>query len=259
MITFSDNNFRLIFCDVGQGDGIYIRTPKGHDIVIDGGPDDFSMSECLVRHMPIWDREIDIVFLTHPDSDHLTGLINVLKSYSVKEFATSKAPKDTDVFNELLETVEREGLDVKYLTKGDRLETTDGLVMTVEWPTEQFVTGGSSDSNEYSLVHFLKYGSTTALLTGDVTSVYLNSIMPIIGHAGIFKSPHHGSKTGVDEFTFEHNTPDIAVISAGKNNSYGHPSREVLGLFKEKGIPYVETKNGDIEFVSDGKVWQLKN
>lgn len=258
MITFSDKNLHLIFCDVGQGDGILIRTPKGHDIVVDGGPSDFSMTECLSRHLPFWDREIDVVFLTHPDSDHLTGLVEVLKSYSVKQFGTAQAPKDTNIYKELIEVLEEQKIEVEYLTKGDKLVTTDGLTMSIEWPTGAFISAGSTDTNEYSLVHFLKFGKTTALLTGDVTSVYLNSIMPIIGYTDIFKSPHHGSKTGVDEFTFQHNKPKIAVISAGEDNSYGHPAEEVLEIFKQKGIPYTETKYGDVEFVSDGEKWIIK-
>jgi competence protein ComEC len=240
---------------VGQGDGILIKTPKGHDIVVDGGPGDYAMTDCLARHLPFWDREIDVVFLTHPDSDHLTGIIEVIKSYSVKQFGTSQAPKDTDVYKELISVLAKRGIGVLYVTKGDRVETTDGLVMDVVWPTDAFISGGSSDTNEYSLVHYVKFGESTALLTGDVTSVYLNSIMLTIGHTDIFKSPHHGSKTGVDEFTFQHNKPQIAVISAGENNSYGHPHKEVLNLFKSNDIPYYETKNGDLEFISDGVKW----
>lgn len=257
-IAFSDKNFHLIFCDVGQGDGIFMRTPEGHDIVVDGGPLDNSMTDCLSRHLPFWDRNIDVVFLTHPDADHLTGLIELVRSYNIANFATSKAPKDTDVFRELVTTLEENNIEIKYVGKGDIVKTTDGLVLTIEWPTKEFISRGSDDTNDYSLVHQLKFGKLTALLTGDVPSVYLNSIIPIISHTDIFKPSHHGSKTGVDEFTFQHNKPQIAVISAGENNRYGHPAPDVLKILKDNGIPYKETKYGDVEFVSDGEKWWLK-
>lgn len=259
LIAFSDKNFHLIFCDVGQGDGIFIRTPKGYDMVVDGGPADNSMTECLSRHLPFWDRDIDVVFLTHPDADHLTGLIELVESYNVESFITSKAPKDTEVYNELVSTLEEGNIEIKYVAKGDVVKTADGLVLTIQWPTKEFLSGGSSDTNDYSLVHQLKFGNLTALLTGDVPSVYLNSITPIIGHTDIFKSPHHGSKTGVDEFTFQYSKPQIAVISAGEDNKYGHPSPEVLKILKDKGIEYKETKYGDIEFISDGEKWRIEN
>mgnify|MGYP001618356405 CR=1 FL=1 len=96
-ISFSDKKLHIVFCSVGQGDAILIRTPEGSDILVDGGPDE-SVSNCLSRHMPLWDRTIEVVYLTHPDADHLTGLIQVIKTYNVKYFGTSDAPKETLVF-----------------------------------------------------------------------------------------------------------------------------------------------------------------
>ena len=102
LITLNDKNLHVIFCNVGQGDGIFVRTSSGIDIIIDGGPSETKMLNCIGRHMPFWDRTIDIMYLTHPDADHLTGLIGILGSYSVKYFGTSKAPKDTEIYKELM-------------------------------------------------------------------------------------------------------------------------------------------------------------
>lgn len=256
---FSDKNFHLIFCNVGQGDGILIRTPKGHKVIVDGGPEDNSMTECLSRHLPFWDRSIDVMFLTHPDADHLTGLIEVARTYSIAHFGTSDAPKDTQVYQELMTTLKERNIKVNYVTRGDRVTTDDGLSMTVEWPTKAFISGGSKETNDYSLTHLVKMGNVTALLTGDLPAVYLNSVMPTLGHTDIFKPPHHGSKTGVDEFTFQHNIPAIAVISAGAHNKYGHPAPQVLKILKDTGIPYKETKYGDVEFIINGVKWWEKN
>ncbi len=257
-IVLIDNKFHLIFCDVGQGDGLFIKTPKGLDIVIDGGPGENTMTDCLSRHMPFWDRTIDAVYMTHPDSDHLTGLLSVVKTYSVGYFGTSKAPKDTDVYEELLSILEEKKVPIHYVKRGDRAKTADGLVLDLQWPTDEFLNSKSDETNDYSLVHLLTFGRFRALLTGDVASVYLNSLMPTIGRIDVFKSPHHGSKTGVDEFTFQHTIPKYAVLSFGLKNSYGHPAPQVISVLKQNNIPYLDTTHGDIEVISDGVKWWFK-
>lgn len=254
----SDRNFHLIFCNVGQGDGILLRTPGGFDVVIDGGPQENSMTKCLSRHLPFWDRTIDAVFLTHPDSDHLTGIIGIIESYNVRYFGTAKAPKDTEVYNELMKTLERKKIKVEWVFRGDKVKVADGTVMTAHWPTVNFLQNPSDDTNDYSLVHLVEFGNFKALLTGDIPSVYLNSIMPTVGSVDVFKPPHHGSKTGVDEFTFQHRVPKLAVISAGKKNKYGHPHKEVIQVLEAKKIPYTYTFERDVEIVTDGQKWWVE-
>src|SRR3989338_2268033 len=90
----SDKVLTIVFCDVGQGDAIYIRTPGSIDILIDGGPGK-KVLKCLSDNMPVWDREIELIFATHPDADHITGFVSVIQSYSVKSFDTVSATKDT--------------------------------------------------------------------------------------------------------------------------------------------------------------------
>lgn len=258
-LTITDKNFHLIFCDVGQGDGILIKTPNGNDILVDGGPGDYKMTECLSRHLPFWDREIDAVFLTHPDADHLTGLIEVIRTYNVEYFGMSNAPKSTQVYKELLKVLKDRGVAWDLVVAGDKLTTEDGLAITTLWPTVKFTDSKSTETNDYSLVQYLSYKQFTALLTGDVASVYLNSIMPTVKHINVFKPPHHGSKTGIDEFTFQHNKPQFAVISVGERNKYGHPAPEVLKVLKDNNIPYKDTVIGDVEIVTDGVKWWVKN
>lgn len=258
LVFLTDKNFHLIFCDVGQGDGIFIKTPKGHDIIIDGGPEEFGMTDCLSRHLPFYDREIDAIYMTHPDADHLTGLIQVLRTYNVKYFGTSKAPKETEVFNELMAHLKEKNIPVDYVFRGDKAVTSDGVALNSLWPTTEFLNSKSDDTNDYSLVHLVKFGNLNALLTGDLGSVYLNSIMPTLGRIDIFKPPHHGSKTGVDEFTFQHNVPKLAVISLGAKNKYGHPAPFVLEILSQNKIPVIDTRKGDIEIISDGVKWWVK-
>lgn len=258
-IRFSDKNFHLIFCNVGQGDGILVRTPDGIDIIVDGGPHEDSMTECLSRHLPFWDKDIEAMYLTHPDSDHLTGLIGVIKAYNVKYFGTSEAPKGTAVFNELMSLLEEKKITKHYVFAGDKIVTKDGAGITTLWPTQEFINHKSSETNDYSLVQLVKYGKFQTLLDGDIPSIYLNSIMPQLGYLDVFKPPHHGSKTGTDEFTFQHLVPKLAVLSYGFHNKYHHPSPEVVEILQKYNIPTKNTLKGDVEIVSNGTNWWVKN
>ncbi len=105
----------------------------------------------------------------------------------------------------------------------------------------------------------MSYGNFDALLTGDLPSTYLNSIMPLIHKLDVFKPPHHGSKTGVDEFTFQHLVPKFAVLSFGYHNRYHHPAPQVLEILKKFHIDYKDTLKGDVEVISDGKKWRIIN
>lgn len=256
-VKYSDKNLHVIFCDVGQGDGIFIRTPEGTDIIIDGGPDGEKMLECLFRHMPIWDRKIEVIFLTHPDSDHLTGLVDVVRSYSVDHFSTSKAPKDTEIYKELMGILEEKNVTIHNLLKGDKVVTKDGISFVTFWPTKEFLRQESDVTNDYSLVQKMTYKDFDILFTGDVDAIYMNSIMPTVGQVDIFKLSHHGSKTGVDEFTFQHTVPQFGILSFGRSNKYGHPHPEVIAVLNQYKIPYANTLKGDIEIVSDGAKWSI--
>lgn len=256
-LKFSDNRLHVIFCDVGQGDGILIRTPKGEDIIIDGGPNS-SMLGCLSRHLPLWDRTIEVMYLTHPDADHLTGLISVIKTYNIKYFGTSDAPKETLVFEELNSQLREHKITKHFVFRGDAIKTPDGFSMKTFWPTSEFINLKSSDANDYSLTQLVEFGNFKMLLTGDLPFQILNSLMPEIKSLNVFKSPHHGSKTGVNEFTFQHVVPRLAVLSFGYNNRYRHPAPQVLGLLKKYNIPTRDTLKGDVEIVSDGKTWSIK-
>jgi competence protein ComEC len=244
---------------VGQGDGILMRTPKGFDIIIDGGPKENSMTNCLEHHLPFWDRTIEAVFLTHPDADHLTGLIGVVKSYNISFFGTSEAPKDTAVYDELFSLLKEDGIPVHWVFKGDILKTKDNVTLLTYWPTKAFVSLQSKETNDYSLVQMVRYGKFNALLTGDIPSTYLNSIMPQLSYLDVFKPPHHGSKTGIDEFTFQHIVPKFAVLSFGLHNRYHHPAPSTIEILNKYKIPTKNTLKGDVEIVSNGKEWEVKN
>jgi competence protein ComEC len=258
LFTLSDNKLHLIFCNVGQGDGILIRTAKGDDIIVDGGSGENTMTDCLSRHLPFWDRTIEAMYLTHPDSDHLTGLIQVVKTYNINYFGTSQAPQSTQVVKELMDSLKEKNIPVHYVFRGDVVKSSDGFSLTTFWPTHEFIFQNDKETNDYSLVQEIKYGTFHALLTGDIPSTYLNSIMPTLGYLDVFKPPHHGSKTGIDEFTFQHLVPKFAVLSFGLNNRYHHPAPSTIKILNEYHIPYKNTLSGDVEIVTDGKSWRVE-
>lgn len=255
LILYSDQKLHVVFCDVGQGDAIFIRTPKGSDILIDAGPGNKVLG-CLERHMPFWDRDIELAFATHPDADHITGFQYVLKSYTVKSFNTSQKSHDTKVFAEINRLISEKHVPFKFLFDGDIYKTADGIMLKTFWPTQEYVKANSisDDTNSFSLVQVLSYGDFRGLFTGDIEKEILNSIFQNGLSVDVFKLPHHGSKTGVDEKTFQLIHAKLGILSVGLHNRYGHPSPVVLNLLRQFNLPYKSTsKVGDIEIVSDGK------
>ncbi|MBI1982391.1 MAG: MBL fold metallo-hydrolase [Candidatus Levybacteria bacterium] len=262
----NDGKLHVVFCNVGQGDAIFIRTPKGLDILVDGGPELSSVLSCLSNHMPFWDRTIEVVALTHPHADHLVGLISVLKRYKVGSFITEKLENKTQSFRELMKIVEDKKISVRYGFAGDRLITKDGVVFQVLSPSEEFLqrtspSGVIGESGEFaSLILLVSYGEFDILLTGDSQITGLEEALGVqpLSQLEVFQVAHHGSKTGLSEEVLSEVRPRLAVISVGKNNKYGHPHKEVIEILRDKDIKILRTDlDGEVEIISDGKGWGL--
>jgi competence protein ComEC len=263
-ITYRDNKLHVIFCNVGQGDAIFVRTPSGKNLLFDGGPD-ASVLDCLSRHMPFWDRTIDAMFLSHPHNDHYTGLIDVLERYSTKRFGTERLTNNTAGFKTLMATLDKQQIATQYLSAGDRFALTDGVLVTIMGPSKGYLHitsphGKILETKEFaSLINEISFGNFRVLLSGDSQASGIKDVVKRLSGAPIIlQIPHHGSKTGLDIKTIRLLRPKLAVASVGKNN-YGHPSRELLTIFSQEDIPVLRTdKHGDVEIVSDGKTWAVK-
>ena len=268
---FNDGKLHLVVCDVGQGDGIFIRTPNGSDILVDGGPDD-SILSCLSNHMPFWDRTIELMVLTHPHTDHAAGLIDVLKRYRVLHFVTEKVLGSTATYKRLEDELAVKKLSAQYLFSGDRIDFSDKTEISTLWPTQEWLNqsqlqaaNGSNDSqnldlNGFCLVQLFTYGNFTALLTGDAGANIEDKLAAEIGKVDVLKVPHHGSKTGMSDFFLNQIKPSLAIISVGANNRYGHPAQSALDLLTSHNIKYFRTdKDGTVEVVSDGKSFTVIN
>lgn len=267
--SFPDGKLHIFFCNVGQGDAAYVRFPDGRDMLVDGGPND-SVLACLGRHMPFWDREINIVANSHPQNDHLKGIISVLNRYKVDYVVRSQIVGSDDLYAQFVSVIKAHHVPERLVTAGERISVGPAS-LSVIWPSEAQIAlmhpvgnvlGSSSDANlnDGSLVFFLRYGSFDALFPGDadahVEGQYTGSELAD-GQVEVLKVPHHGSKTGMTQSFVDWLKPALSVISVGKN-SYGHPSAEAIDMLQRIGSAIHRTdKEGDIEVVSDGKSWRV--
>ena len=255
LFQWPDNHLHLVFCDVGQGDAALISW-QNTQVLVDGGPD-ASVLNCLGAHMPFWDRKIEMAVLTHPDADHLTGLVDVLERYDVTHLILNSAGKDSRVFRRFQKAVVSEGAVVYFPKKGDVLRF-GPVEMAILWPESQGQVLGATtiekEANETSTVFKLSFGEFDALFTGDITSREEEGLE--IGDIEVLKVAHHGSKFSTSKSFLEKITPEAAVISVGKN-SFGHPTDEVIQRLKEQSIKLFRTdQEGEMKIVTDGEVWR---
>jgi competence protein ComEC len=279
----SDGKLHIVFCDVGQGDAIYIKTPKGNDILIDGGPDDKVLG-CLSSHMPFWDRDLEMVVLSHPQADHLTGLIPVVSRYTLRYFVTSPVGNTSLGYKKLIDLIANNGVRVKNVYTGEVIDFGDGTVFKIVWPEEKWakrnldlvsvgkkeflsadgsgavlgVTNLSGELNDFSTMILVQMREFDALLTGDGDEKIQDVVLADNGFTKIevLKVPHHGSKTAMTDKFLQTISSSLAVISVGKGNKYGHPAKETIEKIQTVGIEIKRTdKDGEIEVVSDGEKW----
>ncbi len=248
-----NQNLEVNFFDIGQGDGIFIETPKSYQILIDGGPDS-TFLEKLGKEMPFWDRTIDLVVLTHPEHDHIAGLIEVLKRYKVSFVLWTGILRDTGEYREWKRLLENNDLTVKIARLGQRI-TTPEVFIDVLYPFESLYGQEVKNTNDSSVALRLVHDNNTFLFTGDLGKSIERKLVKngLVITTDILKVGHHGSKTSTSKELLEALTPKIAVVSSGKENRYGHPCQEVLDILEKYGITVLRTdQSGDIKIVSDG-------
>ena len=235
----------IIFFDVGQGDSIYIETKNNFQILIDGGPSSAVLDK-LGEEMPFYDREIELMVLTHPDRDHLFGLLEVLKAYKVKNILWTGIVKDTAEYKEWVKLIEEEQANIIIAQAGQKIRLRSDLYLLVLHPFENLEGKEEKYINDTSIVAKLVFGDKSFLLTGDISSKIEKQLTDV--EADILKVAHHGSNTSTCEEFVRAVNPKIAVISVGENN-WGHPAENVLQTLKQFGINVLITKEiGDIKF-----------
>lgn len=247
------------FLDVGQGDSIFIQAKNGNQVLIDGGPGNAVLSE-LQNIMPFYDRFIDMVVLTHPDADHLGGLVEVMKRYRVGLVLETGVEHSSALFAEWQNVLRESNATVRYARAGQTVVIDDDIAMQILSPLKNYKGTALEKTNNTSIVSRLDYGSASFLFMGDAEEPVehiLLLIIPEVLDTDILKVGHHGSKTSTSEKFLRAVSPDAAVISVGKGNRYGHPYTEVLDRLEEEGARVLRTDvDGRVELRSDGKtVW----
>ena len=245
----------VTFLDVGQGDATFIESPTGTQVLIDGGKGSVVLDP-LQKVMGFFDRDIDMVVATHPDMDHIGGLIDVLKRYNVSTILMTENTSDTPAFAAFLEQVKNEGVQILYarrgqvydLGRGDAGSTTLSILFPDHDPS-------GLESNMSSIVARLVYGESEYMLTGDSPQEieeYLVSIGTSL-ESDVLKAGHHGSKTSSAESFVSAVAPTYVIYSAGKDNSYGHPHKEVVDRLNTHGVIQINTaERGSIYSETDG-------
>ena len=254
---------KVIFFDVGQGDAGFIETPQRHQILIDGGPG-VVILEKLAKSMPFYDRTIDLIILTHPEFDHLSGFNEVLKKYKVSKILWTGIVRDTAEYKEWKKLIEEEKAEIFIAKAGQKIlwESETNNYMEVLYPFENLEGKVFEDSNNTSIISKLVFGKNSFLFTGDAYKNVEGELINKKAEIGsdVLKVSHHGSKTSSSEEFIKSVSPQIAVISAGIGNKYGHPHQEVLELLEKYDIKILRTdKDSDIKIISDGKNYAISS
>lgn len=258
------STLRIDFLNVGQGDAILIRTPTHQNILIDGGPDDRVVTE-LGKILPIWDRELDLVVATHPEADHIGGLLTVLQRYQVKEVLTPLVSNQTQTYLAWEQALTKIAT-VNYADAADDFEWGEVGWDTLFPLTNVAVSGtspsirGASSTNDDSIVAELNYREYHILFTGDMgpaLETLAQQIYPSL-NVQILKVAHHGSKFSSTAQWLQVIHPDTAVILVGKN-SYGHPSVDALNRLQTVGADVYRTdQDGTIEMIFESNGYWVK-
>lgn len=253
-----DGKLTVAFLDIGQGDAIFIESPTGAQMMIDGGPGGVVLRE-LGEVMPFYDRSIDLLLVSNPDADHIAGFVDILRSFKVNavvEPGTVGASSYYRAFEELIKEEEARRIVAR---RGQILHLGGGAYFEILFP-DRDVSG--LDTNDGSIIGKLVYGSTSFLFPGDAPEAiekYLSFVDKKRLDADVLKVGHHGSKTSTGDALLGFASPAMAVISAGRENRYGHPHAEVLERLKQFEVETLGTyEQGRIILESDGETIRIK-
>jgi len=249
----------VAFLNVGQGDAIYIEAPNGNQMLIDGGQPSGAVLRELGRVMPFWDRSLDVVLATHPDQDHVGGLPSVIERMRVGNIVTTENTSETGAYGAFEKEIFDKHINRVLARAGEKIILDEGVILEILFPDRS--TAGW-ETNTASVVARLSYGEQSFLFTGDSpqsVEKYLISKKGGTLHSNVLKLGHHGSRTSSSKVFLSAVDPKYAIISAGKDNKYGHPHKEVTDLLALLKIPpFITEERGTIVFKTDGRELMFK-
>ncbi len=259
--TMPDDNLHVSFLDVGQGDAILLHQGN-QQVLVDGGPSPQAISLGLSRKMPFWDRTIDLVILTHPSADHVAGLVEVLNRYRVKQVLYSDLDFRSDVYDEWLRLLEEKDIKCTIARAGQQINLGE-VVIKVLNPQIPLLTSTGSDIDNNGEVLHISRGEVSFLLTADI---WWEAEFELVARRAnltstVLKVAHHGSDTSTTPEFLAVVNPQLAVISVGADNRFGHPTPKVMERLEERlGSEniYRTDEQGTIEFITDGQRLRVK-
>ncbi|EOU2035053.1 MBL fold metallo-hydrolase [Clostridium perfringens] len=245
----------VTYLNVGQGDSELIQV-NGINMLIDAGTN--AGANDLVKDLKNRGiKTIDIAIATHPHEDHIGGMDEVLENFDVKSFYAPKVAHTTKTYENMLKAVKNEGLKIKQIKKGTKIDLGKDTEVQVYSP----VKSQYEELNNYSPVMKISYGQNSFMFTGDAESLVEKEILNENKDlkADVLKLGHHGSHSSTSEEFLKAVDPSIAIVSCAKDNKYGHPHKETMSNLKKAGITVYETfRDGDITISSNGKKLDVK-
>lgn len=239
-LTYFLRSAKVVFCDVGQGDAIYIRTYEGSDVLFDAGSSR-DVLDCLGQAMPVYDRTLELAVVTHPHIDHYGGFVDVYERYTIEMLVINPSDSKAKTFARLLETAQ-EMSQITYVERGDSIIFGPQERIDILWPVH--ATDSPDDVNELSIIALYTVGASNVLLTGDATPRVLAELLQsesLPQRVDILKAPHHGSKNGLTQEFLDAVMPSFTVISVGKKNRYNHLSESVMNMLEQSEKDYALT------------------
>lgn len=252
----ADHRLKVYFFSVGQGDVSLIQTASGNNILVDGGPDDRWLGQ-LDNALGLWDRQIDLLILSHPHDDHVGGLLTVMKKYKVKKVLFTGVVHGSPAYLAWLKYVQESKVPVTIIDRPQVVKLgDDGGQIEILSPLASLAGKQIDNVNNSSIVFRLVYGDVKLLFTGDAEIDLSNQI--IAGKANlesqVLKVSHHGSDNGTSDELLAKAKPQIAVVSVGAHNDFGHPNMRTVKKLERIGAKIWRTDlDGMVRLVSDGK------
>lgn len=239
---------RVHVFDVGQGDSILLTSPSGKHILVDGGPN-LSLLQHLAKSLPFFDRTIDLLIITHPNTDHLTALPTLLQHYHVRSALLPRTSSSLPLYQKILDIFLQKNISVLFARPDRDIHLGDGVIIDTLWPPESLTNEWSDNLNNIAVVTRAISRDQSILLTGDIEE---KAEMAILASGAdlrttILKVAHHGSKTSTSTGFLLASTPRKAIISVGKNNRYQHPHPSTVARLRHFGITVITTaENGTV-------------
>ena len=249
-------SLEVIFFDIGQGDAILIKTPYDQQILIDGGPDDQILVK-LGEHMPLFDKSLDLVILSHPHADHVVGLVSVLANYQVDQVFYTGVDYSNSDYTAWLEALDQNRITTTVTEAGDTINLGPNLKLMTLFPFSDLTGQSVEDLNSSSIVNRLVYGETSFLFMGDLPAEQERELLAanVDLSADVLKVGHHGSKYSSDPDFLKVVQGDYAIIQVGADNKFGHPNLLAIKNLEEQNMSILRNdKMGDIKCVVEQSV-----